>query len=179
MNKFDLYWKRFGSTDARWVVIYRLEQMRLEHEMWKKSTNCIIIYEQNKFRNRVVNIWSFWKIWTCSSIYSIHTLFPIQNDLPTHSSSSSLSDKSLFPLLILESKKPIIKIKKNNYVDSDIEMQPLSSQQYLQPTLQTLQEDFELRRFKHQTQILLKKEIFMENKNILLIFCRILYGTQS
>ena len=58
-------------------------------------------------------------------------------------------------------------------------MQPLSSQQYLQPTLQTLQEDFELRRFKHQTQIPLKKEIFMENKNILLIFCRILYGTQS
>ena len=82
-------------------------------------------------------------------------------------------------LLILESKKPIIKIKKNNYVDSDIEMQPLSSQQSLQPTLQTPQEDFELRRFKHQTQILLKKEIFMENKNILLIFCRILYSTQS
>ena len=82
-------------------------------------------------------------------------------------------------LLILESKKPIIKIKKDNYVDSDIKMQPLSSQQSLQPTLQTLQEDSELRRFKHQTQIPLKKEIFIENKNILLIFCRILYGTQS
>ena len=58
-------------------------------------------------------------------------------------------------------------------------MQPLSSQQSLQPTLQTLQEDSELRRFKHQTQILLKKEIFIENENILLIFCRILYGIQS
>jgi len=73
----------------------------------------------------------------------------------------------------------MIKIQKNNYVDSDIEIQPLSSQQFLQPTLQTPQEGPELRRSKYQTQILLKKVIFMENKNILLIFHRILYSTQS
>ena len=50
-----------------------------------------------------------------------------------------------------------------------------SAQQSLQPTLQTPQECSEFRRSKHHTQIPLKKEIFMKNKNIFLISCRILY----
>ena len=58
----------------------------------------------------------------------LHILIPsIQNNSPTHSSSSSLSYKSLSLSSILRSKKPIVKIKEDDNVDFDIEIQPLSS----------------------------------------------------
>jgi len=48
-------------------------------------------------------------------------------------------------------KKPTVKIEETNNVDSNVEMQPPSPQQHLQPSLQIPQEDSELRRSKHQT----------------------------
>ena len=70
---------------------------------------------------------------------TLHTPFSsIQNNSPTHSSSSSLSYKSIFPSPTLGFKKSIIEIKEDNGINSDIEMQPCSPQQPLQPALQTL-----------------------------------------
>ena len=62
----------------------------------------------------------------------------IQNNSSTHFSSPFLSYKSLFSLPTPESRKPTVEIEKDNNIDSDIEMQPLSPQLFLQPTLQTL-----------------------------------------
>ena len=53
---------------------------------------------------------------------------PIQNNSPTCSSLPSLFYKSISLLPTLESKKPIVEIEKEEDVDSDVEMQPLSSQ---------------------------------------------------
>jgi len=50
----------------------------------------------------------------------------IQNNSSTYFSLSFLSYKFLFSLLILKSRKPIVEIKKDNNVDSNVEMQPLS-----------------------------------------------------
>ena len=47
---------------------------------------------------------------------------PIQNNLPTHSSLSSISYKSIFPPSIPRFKKLIVEIKENDDVSSDIEM---------------------------------------------------------
>jgi len=81
----------------------------------------------------------------------------IQNNPPTCSPLSPLSYKSTFPSPTLESKKPMVEIEETNNVDSDIEIQPPSPQQPLQPGLQILQEGSELRRSKHQTQIPLRE----------------------
>ena len=54
---------------------------------------------------------------------SIH---PIQNNSPTSSSLPSLSYKSTFSLPTPRVKKPIVEIKKNDDIDSDIEIQPPS-----------------------------------------------------
>ena len=62
----------------------------------------------------------------------------IQNNFPTHSSSSSLSYKFVSLLSTLEFKKPTVEIKENDDIDSDIEMQSLSPQWSLQSALQTL-----------------------------------------
>ena len=87
-----------------------------------------------------------------------HTSIPsIQNNSPTHSSLLSLSYKSVSISPILGSKKPIVEIKKDDNVDSDVEMQLLSSQQLLQSTLQTPQKGPKLRRSKYQTQILFRE----------------------
>jgi len=52
-----------------------------------------------------------------------HILVPfIQNNSPTHSSSPSLSYKFPSPSLTLGSKKPTVKIEKNDDIDSDVEM---------------------------------------------------------
>jgi len=56
---------------------------------------------------------------------------PIQNNPLTCFSSLSLFYKSLSTSSILEFKKPIIEIEKDDDVDSDVEMQPLSPQQPL------------------------------------------------
>ena len=67
---------------------------------------------------------------------TLHTSIPpIQNSSPTHSSLPSLSYKSISPLPIPRFKKPTIEIEENDNVDSDVEMQPPSSQQPLQPAL--------------------------------------------
>ena len=50
----------------------------------------------------------------------------IQNNSSTHFSSPFLSYKSLFSLPTLESRKSTVEIEKDNNIDSDIEMQPLS-----------------------------------------------------
>jgi len=100
---------------------------------------------------------------------------PIQNNFPTYFSSPSLSYKSTSFPFISKSKKPIVEIENDNDIDSDVEIQLLSPQQSLQPTLQILQEGLELTRSKHQTP--LEKEIFIENKNILPISYRILYNS--
>ena len=76
---------------------------------------------------------------------------PIQNNHSTCSSLSSLSYKSISFPPTPKSKKPIVEIEKNSDVDSDIEIQPLSPQQPLQPTLQIPQKGPELRRSKYQT----------------------------
>jgi len=47
---------------------------------------------------------------------------PIQNNSPTCSPSSSFFYKSLSPSSTLESKKPTVKVKEVNNVDSDVEM---------------------------------------------------------
>ena len=61
-------------------------------------------------------------------VFILHTFIPsIQNNPPTHSSSSSLSYKSLSLLFTPGSKKPTVEIEENNNVDSDIEIQLLSS----------------------------------------------------
>jgi len=66
----------------------------------------------------------------------LHTYIPsIQDNPPTYSSSPFLSYKSLSPSPTLGSKKSIVEIEENDNVDSNIEMQTLSSQQSLQPTL--------------------------------------------
>ena len=53
----------------------------------------------------------------------LHTpISSIQNNSLTCSSSLSLSYKFMFPLPILESKKPIVGIEENDDVDSDIEI---------------------------------------------------------
>ena len=94
-----------------------------------------------------------------SPVPILHTLIPpIQNNSPTCSSSPFLSYKSLSSLPTPRSKKPIIEIEDNDNVDSDVKIQLLSSKQSLQPALKTLQEDSELRRSKHQTQILFREE---------------------
>ena len=68
-----------------------------------------------------------------------HTLIPpIQNNPSPCSSLLSPLYKSLSPLPSPVSKKPMIEIEKVDDVDSDIEMQPLSSQQPLKSALQTL-----------------------------------------
>ena len=87
-----------------------------------------------------------------------HTsISPIQNNSSIHSPSPFLSYKSISPSPTLEPKKFTVEIEETNDVDSDVEMQPPGPQQPLQPSLQTPQEDPELRRFKHQTQISLRK----------------------
>ena len=99
---------------------------------------------------------SFGKNGPASVLISYTSILPIQNNSLTHLS-FFLSYKSLSLTLILESKKSTIKIEENDDVNSNVEMQPLSSQQHLKPTLQTLQEGLKLRRFKHQTQILFRE----------------------
>ena len=81
----------------------------------------------------------------------------IQNNFPTHFSLLSLSYKFISLSPTLRSKKPIVEIEEDDNVNSDVEIQPLSSQQLLQSTLQTPQEGPELRRSKYQTQILIRK----------------------
>jgi len=44
-------------------------------------------------------------------------------------------------------------------------MQLLSPQQFLQPALQKLQEGSELRKSRHQTQILKEENIYREQRN--------------
>jgi len=56
---------------------------------------------------------------------------PILNNPLTYSSLPFLSYKSPSPSPILGSKKPIIEIREKNDIDSDVEMQPLSPQQFL------------------------------------------------
>ena len=68
---------------------------------------------------------------------------PIQNNPPTHSSSPSLSYKSISPSHTLESKKPTLEIQEDDNVNSNAEMQSFSPQQPLQPVLQTPQKDHE------------------------------------
>jgi len=86
------------------------------------------------------------------------SISPIQNNTSTYSLSPSPFYKSTSFPSTSGSRKPIVEIEETNDIDSDIEMQLSSSQQPLQPILQTLQEDPELRRSKHQTQILLREE---------------------
>jgi len=76
----------------------------------------------------------------------------IQNN-PPFSSLPSLSYKSLFLSSLPMSKIPTVEVKEIDNVDSDIKIQPLSHQQPLQPTPQTLKEGPELRRFTYQTQV--------------------------
>jgi len=82
----------------------------------------------------------------------------IQNNTSTYSLSPSPFYKSTSFPSTLESRKPIVEIEETNDIDSDVEMQLSSSQQPLQPILQTLQEGPKLRRSKHQTQILLRED---------------------
>ena len=59
----------------------------------------------------------------------LHTLIPpIQNNSHTCSPLSSLSYKSTFPPSTLESKNLIVEIEETNDVNSNVEMQPPSSQ---------------------------------------------------
>jgi len=60
---------------------------------------------------------------------------PIQNNLPTYSSLPSLFYKFTFLSPTPRSKKLKVEVEKDNNINSDIEMQPLSSQQSLQPAL--------------------------------------------
>ena len=83
---------------------------------------------------------------------------PIQNNTSTYSLLSFPFYKSASFPFTSGSRKPIVEIEETNNIDSDIEMQLSSSQQPLQPILQTLQEGSKLRRSKHQTQILLREE---------------------
>ena len=85
-------------------------------------------------------------------VYIPHTsIYSIQNNSPTHSSLLLLSYKSISLSPTPGSKKPIVEIEEDDNVDSDIEIQPLSFQQLLWSTLQTLQKSSELRRSKYQT----------------------------
>ena len=69
----------------------------------------------------------------------LHTpISSIQNNLLTYSFSSSLSYKLPFLSSTLRFKKSIVEIEENDNVDSDIKIQPLSSQWPLQPILQIL-----------------------------------------
>jgi len=87
-----------------------------------------------------------------------HTLIPlIQNNSPICSSLPSFSYKSISLPFTLEPKKSTVEIEETNDVDSDVEIQPPSPQQLLQPSLQIPQEGSKLRRSKHQTQILFRK----------------------
>ena len=57
----------------------------------------------------------------------LHTSIPsIQNNSLTYSFSLLLSYKSIFPLPILGSKKPIVEIEENDNVNSDVEIQLLN-----------------------------------------------------
>ena len=88
----------------------------------------------------------------------LHTFIPsIQKSPPTHSLLPSLSYKFIFFPPTPELKKPTVEIKEINDSDSDVEIQLSNLQQPLQPGLQTPQEGSELRRSKHQTQILFRK----------------------
>ena len=81
--------------------------------------------------------------------YILHTLiFSIQNNSLTCFSLPSFSYKFISFLPTLEPKKPMVEIEETNDVNSNIEMQLPSSQQSLQSSLQTPQEDLELRRSK-------------------------------
>jgi len=51
------------------------------------------------------------------------------------------------------SKIPIVEVEEINNINSDIKIQPLSHQQPLQSTPQTLKEGPELRKFTCQTQV--------------------------
>ena len=85
-----------------------------------------------------------------ASVPILHISVPsIHNNPPTCFPLSSLSYKSISLPPTSEPKKPTVEIKETSNVDSDIEMQPLSPQQPLQPGLQTLQEGPKLRRSKH------------------------------
>ena len=89
----------------------------------------------------------------------LHISIPlIQNNLPTYSPLPSLSYKPPSLTSATESKKPTIEIEEDDNVDSDVEIQLLSSQQPLKSALQTPQEGLELRKSKHQTQIPFRKE---------------------
>ena len=90
----------------------------------------------------------------------------IQNNSLTHSPSPSLSYKFISSLPTLGPKKPIVEIEETNDVDSDVEIQPPSSQWPLQHSLQTPQEDPKLRRSKCQTQILFREgNIYREQEH--------------
>ena len=89
----------------------------------------------------------------------LHTFIPpIQNNPPHFSPLPSLSYN--FPSLLSLSvpKKPIIEVEEVDNINSNVEMQSLSSQWPLQPVLQTPQEGPKLRRSKYQTQILFEEE---------------------
>ena len=91
---------------------------------------------------------SFGKNGSASVFISHIPSLPIQNNSLTYPS-LFLSHKSPSLSHIPESKKSTIQIEENNYVNSNVEIQLPSPQQPLKPTLQTPQEGYELRRFKH------------------------------
>ena len=99
------------------------------------------------------------KKYRLAPVLILHIYIPsIQNNPPTYSLLLFLSYKFSSLSSIPESRKLIVKIQENDDVDSDIEMWPLSFQWLLQSALQTPQEGLELRKFKHQTQILCREE---------------------
>ena len=74
-----------------------------------------------------------------ASVFILHILIPsIQNNPSTHSPSLSLFYR--FPSLSFTpgSKKPTVEVEEVDDVNSDVEMQHLSSQKPLQPALQIL-----------------------------------------
>jgi len=71
-----------------------------------------------------------------ASVFILHILIPlIQNNSSTHSSSLSLFYRSPSLSFTPGSKKPTVKVKEVDDVNSDVEMQYLSSQKLLQPAL--------------------------------------------
>jgi len=74
-----------------------------------------------------------------TSVLILHILiFLIQNNSSTYSPSLSLFYRSLSLLFTLGSKKSTVEIEEVDDVNSDVEMQHLSSQRPMQPALQTL-----------------------------------------
>ena len=105
--------------------------------------------------------------------YPFYTLiFSTQNNLPPYSFLPSLSYKSLSFLLPSVPKNTIVEVKEIYDIGSNVEMQPFSPNLLCKYYKKVLNISVKLK-------YSLEKEISMRNKNILLIFCVIVYENQE